>query len=166
MTRFLRVITALFPFAVLWWLLADGDKGSWMIGIPAVLAASWAASALGGGVRRNISLRGLLRFVSLFLWESLRGGLDVAGRTLAPRVRIDPGFTVYRTHLKNPGARLLLANSMCLLPGTLAADLHNDQIEVHMLDAAIDPQTELGRLERAVAKIYREDDTPQRDSDQ
>lgn len=165
MTRFLHVFTVLPIFALLWWLLTDGDQGSWMIGIPAVLAASWAAQTLGGGGRRDISLSGLLLFVPLFLWESLRGGLSVAGRTLAPRMRIKPGFIVYRTHLQNPGARLLFANSMCLLPGTLAADLHNDRLEVHMLDAAVDPQAELGCLERAVAKIYRENDTPQRDPD-
>jgi len=165
MTRFLQFFTALPIFAFLWWLLADGDQSSWMIGIPAVLAASWAAHALGGGGRRNISIPGLLRFVPLFLWESLRGGLDVAKRTLAPRMRIKPGFTVYHTRLRNPSARLLFANSMCLLPGTLAADLKNDQIEVHMLDSAVDPQTELDRLERAVAEIYREYNSPQRDPD-
>jgi len=165
MTRFLRVFPALLAFAFLWWLLADGHQGSWMIGIPAVLAASWAAHALGSGGHLDISIPGLLRFFPFFIWESLRGGLDVARRTLAPRMRIEPGFTVFHTSLQNPSARLLFTNSMCLLPGTLAADLHNDRIEVHMLDATIDPQAELARLERSVALIYREDNPQHWDPD-
>ena len=158
MTPFLRFFPTLFAFAAIWWVLADGDQGSWIIGIPAVLAASWAVNSSGAVKHRDISIPGLLRFIPFFIWESLRGGFDVARRTLAPRLRVQPGFTVYHTRLQQPGARLFFANSLCLLPGTLAADLQNDRIELHMLDSAVDPNTELRRLERAVALIYREVD--------
>ena len=151
-------ILGLLAFASLWWLLSDGAHGSWLIGIPAVLAAGWAARRLGIGERWTISASGLLRFLPLFLWESLRGGIDVARRTLAPRLRIKPGFTLYHTGLQQPGARVFFANCVCLLPGTLAADLQHDQLRVHMLDATLDPQLELQRLERAVALIYRRSD--------
>ena len=148
-------LTAL-TFGALWWLLTDGTKGSWLIGIPAVLAASWSARSLELGDRWTISLWGLVRFFPFFLWESLRGGADVARRTLAPRMRIQPGFTVYRTGLQQPAARVFFANCVCLLPGTLAADQRGDQLDVHMLDAGLDPQADLHRLEHAVAAIYRE----------
>jgi multicomponent Na+:H+ antiporter subunit E len=151
-------ILGLLAFASLWWLLSDGAWGSWLIGLPAVLAAGWAARRLGTGERWTISISGVLRFFPLFLWESLRGGTDVARRTLAPRLRIQPGFTLYRTGLQQTGARVLFANCVCLLPGTLAADLQGDRLRVHMLDDTIDPEVELQRLERAVALIYRERD--------
>jgi multicomponent Na+:H+ antiporter subunit E len=158
MTLDRRDILSLLAFASLWWLLSDGAPGSWLIGIPAVLAAGWAACRLGIGERWTISASGVMRFLPLFLWESLRGGIDVARRTLAPRLRIQPGFILYRTGLQQPGARVLFANCICLLPGTLAADLQHNQLRVHMLDAALDPQVELQRLERAVALIYRQSD--------
>ena len=151
-------ILSLLAFASLWWLLSGGAPGSWLIGIPAVLASGWAARRLSFGARWTISVSGVLRFLPLFLWESLRGGIDVAQRTLAPRLRIQPGFTLYRTGLKQPGARVFFANCVCLLPGTLAADLQCDRLRVHMLDAALNPQVELQRLERAVALIYRQSD--------
>jgi multicomponent Na+:H+ antiporter subunit E len=151
-------ILSLLAFASLWWLLSGGAAGSWLIGIPAVLAAGLAARRLGIGERWTISASGVLRFLPLFAWESLRGGIDVARRTLAPRLRIQPGFTLYRTGLQQPSARVFFANCVCLLPGTLAADLQSDRLRVHMLDVALNPQVELQRLERAVALIYRQSD--------
>lgn len=142
--------------AALWWLLTQGEPGAWLVGVPAILAASWAASSLDPGGRGALSLPGLLRLLPLFAWESLRGGIDVARRTLTPKMRIRPGFTQYRTNLELSSARVFFTNCVCLLPGTLAADLHDDRIEIHMLDSTIDPQAELERLERAVARVYRD----------
>jgi multicomponent Na+:H+ antiporter subunit E len=149
-------IVSLLAFALLWWLLSGGAPGSWLIGIPAVLAAGWAARRLDISGRRTISASGVLRFLPLFLWESLRGGIDVARRILAPQLRVQPGFTLYRTNLQQPSARVFFANCVCLLPGTLAADLECDRLRVHMLDVGLDPHAELQRLERAVALIYRQ----------
>ncbi len=97
-----------------------------------------------------------VRFFPFFLWESLRGGIDVARRTLAPRMRIQPGFTIYRTGLQQPAARVFFVDCVCLLPGTLGADLRGDQLDLHMLDARRDSLADLHRLERAVALIYRQ----------
>lgn len=140
--------------AGLWWLLSDGDPASWVIGLPAVVAAGWSAQRLTSGHNGAVSVAGLLRFVPFFIWESLRGGIDVALRTLAPRMRIRPGLATYRTALRRQDARVFFANCVCLLPGTLAADLNGDRLDIHMLDAASDPVGELRRLELPVARVY------------
>jgi len=145
-------------FAALWWLLTGGLINSWIVGLPVVIVASWSAWRLGMSERWLISVSGLLRFVPLFLWESMRGGINVARRTLAPRMRIQPAFTVYRTALQQQGARVFFANCVCLLPGTLAADLQGERLKVHLLDASRDPHAELHRLEQAVAVIYQQRD--------
>ena len=151
--RYLFVPVAL---AALWWLLSDGAAGAWVIGVPAVIGAAWAAWSLGAGDLGTISLRGLLRFLPLFVLESVRGGVDVARRTLAARMDIQPGFAQFRTGLKKPAARVFFANCVCLLPGTLASDLDGDRIELHLLDSGIDPEPELRRLEESVARVYRD----------
>jgi len=142
--------------AALWWLLTGGEAGAWLVGIPAVLAAAWAARRLRQDGHSAISLPGLLRFLPFFAWESLRGGIDVAQRTLSPQLRVNPGFISYRTKLPQRSARIIFANCMCLLPGTLAADLQGDLIEVHLLDTQLDVQADFARLEQAVAAVYRE----------
>ena len=151
-----RSLALLGPIAGLWWLLTDGSPASWVIGLPAVGAAVWAGRRLGGADGAGLSLIGLSRFLPFFLWESLRGGVQVASRTLAPRLRIAPGFSVYRVRLRRSQARVFFANCVCLLPGTLAVDLDADRLELHLLDSESDPIAELRRLERAVARVYRE----------
>ena len=111
-----------------------------------------------------MSLSGLIRLLPLFVWESLRGGIDVARRTLTPRMRIKPGFTQYRIRLERCSARVFFTNCVCLLPGTLAADLRDDRIEIHMLDSTVNPHAELERLERAIARVYREQTISMEDS--
>ena len=142
--------------AALWWLLTGGEPGSWLVGVPAVAAAGWAAWSLRAGNRDPVSVTGLLRFLPLFIWESLRGGIDVARRTLTPQMPLQPGFIEYRTGLAQQNARVFFANSVCLLPGTLAADLRDDRLEIHTLDTELDTLSELARLERAVARVYRD----------
>lgn len=142
--------------AALWWLLADGNPASWLVGVPAVAAAAWAAHALGGGHTRGLSVTGLARFAPFFLWESLRGGLDVVARTLAPRPAIDPGFIDYPLTLTSPTARVFFVNCVSLVPGTLAAELDGDRVVVHVLARGSDPVAGLKALEAAVAGVFRE----------
>ncbi len=146
------VIMAL--LAGLWWLLTNGAPASWLIGVPVVLAAGWSLQHLHSANTRSLSISGLIGFLPLFLWESLRGGIDVARRTLAPRLRIHPGFVIYPTRLQSDAARVFFINCVSLLPGTLAADFNDDQLTIHMLDDRIDPEDELRRLEQAVLRIY------------
>ncbi len=111
--------------AGLWWVITNGSEGSWVIGLPALAGAAWASRQLRGLSDSRISLTGLARFLPFFLWQSLRGGADVALRTLAPRMRIHPGFSRYRIGLQTPPARTFFTNCVSLLPGTLAADMQD-----------------------------------------
>ena len=148
-----RLLIALGLLAGLWWLLSGNDPASWVIGLPTVAAAGWSARRLGGVAAGSVSVPGLLRFIPFFLWESMRGGVDVALRTLTPRMRIKPGFLEFRTELQRRDARVFFVNCMCLLPGTLAADLQGDRLDVHFLDVAMSAD-ELRRLERAIARVF------------
>jgi multicomponent Na+:H+ antiporter subunit E len=140
--------------AVLWWLIARGQVDAWLIGLPAVALAAAASVSLGGRALPRLALAGLPGFAALFLRESVRGGLDVARRTLAPRLRVQPGFRSYRMQLQDPRARVLLVNCISLLPGTLAAQLEGDRVELHLLDTGDNPDPELLRLERAIARLF------------
>ena len=140
--------------ALLWWVIAQGQASAWLIGLPAVALAVMVSVYFGGTDLPRVSLAGLPGFVALFLRESVRGGFDVARRTLAPRLRIQPGFKNYRIRLNEPLARVLLLNCMSLLPGTLAARLDGDRVELHLLDAGEDPAPDLIRLEQAIARLF------------
>jgi len=109
------VRTAILAF--LWWLIAQGQTNAWLIGLPTVALAAMASVYLGRATSPEISLAGLSGFMVLFLRESVRGGIDVARRTLAPRLRIRPGFKTYRMQLTDPSARVL---TLCVVNSQLS----------------------------------------------
>lgn len=141
--------------AGLWWLLVQGQADTWLVGLPAVAAAALASIRTGSRTMRRLSLTGLLVFVALFLRESIRGGIDVARRTLEPGLRIQPGFRKYRLRINDPAARVLLINCIGLLPGTLAAEIDGDLAELHLLDTRDNPEPQLLQLEQAIARLFR-----------
>ena len=140
--------------AGIWWVITQGRADSWLVGAPAVAVATLASAQLSAHAGSRFSLLGLLRFLAMFVVESVRGGVDVARRTLGYRLRIRPGFRRYRLHLHDPRARVLLVNCISLLPGTLASNLDGEHVEVHLLDAGEDPEPDLRRLEQAVAGLF------------
>lgn len=152
----LRRLLPAFGLALLWLLLTDGNPGAWVVGVPAVLLAAWVVRPVGADQRGRLSLIGLLRFLPFFVWESMRGGIDVARRVVGPRLRVMPGLVSYAVRLRGPQARLLFVNSASLLPGTLVADIQDDRLQVHALDRNGDFFGELHRLETAVGRVYGE----------
>lgn len=145
-------------FTGAWVVVAGIDPSSWLIGIPAVIAASLASWHLRPQGATHPRLVPALAFIPFFLWSSLKGGVDVAWRVLRPRMRIAPGLHPYRLRLIHPSARVLLLDTISLLPGTLSADLEGDTLILHALDAS-DPEaleSEIAQLERRIGALFGE----------
>ena len=139
-------------FALLWWMLTEGAADSWLVGAPVVVLAALASGLVLPGT--SWSLPGLLRFIPFFLWHSLRGGVDVAGRALHPRLPISPGLLKYQWRLPTGLPRVFMANTVSLLPGTLSAELGEQFLHVHVLDQSSAFEAELTVIEARVARIF------------
>jgi multicomponent Na+:H+ antiporter subunit E len=97
----------------------------------------------------------MARFLPFFLWQSLRGGIDVARRALHPRLPLAPLLLDYPLRLPDGPACTFLANTVSLLPGTLSADLENGCLTVHVLDGSQpDVSAELQSLEALIADLF------------
>ncbi|WP_413895314.1 Na+/H+ antiporter subunit E [Rhodoferax sp.] len=138
--------------ATLWWTLADGT--AWAFGAPVVLLAAGASVALQP--TRCVRLRplALARFAGFFALRSVRAGLDVARRALSPRLPLAPTLLDYSLRLTSEPARVFLANTLSLLPGTLSADLTGDRLRVHVLDASLPIEQELRAAEVRIAALF------------
>jgi multicomponent Na+:H+ antiporter subunit E len=119
-------------FAVVWWAIVEGRPVGWYFAVIAVAAATALSVAIYPPGRWT--LRGVLRFIPYFLVESVRGGLDVALRAFRPGPQVTPDFIEYEFTGSDPQVRLLVANAMSLMPGTLAARVHDHSVIVHLLD--------------------------------
>jgi len=75
-----------------------------------------------------------LIYLLVFFVELIRSNLDVTRRVLSPSLPINPGIVEVKTSLKSPFARMLLANSITLTPGTLTVDVRDDSFFIHWID--------------------------------
>ncbi len=142
-----------FVLVLFWWLLNRGDHASWIIGAPFIAAAVALSMVLAPP--RPLRWRPLqvIRFMPVFLWESLKGGVDVTRRVFQPTMPLHPTIFNYKVSLPAGLPRLLMLNVVSLLPGTLSADMHEDQLTLHVLDKHTAFETELQRIENYIANM-------------
>jgi multicomponent Na+:H+ antiporter subunit E len=141
-------------FSLLWWLLTSGATDSWPAGLIMVPLAVLLSLALRPPVPWQVSLLAALAFIPFFLQQSIRGGIDVAGRAFSARLPLDPALLEYPLSLPRGTARIFLLNTISLLPGTLSADLVEDRLIVHCLDTDTLAADDLHRLEARVAALF------------
>ena len=139
-------------FSLIWWILTDGTVSSWWIGVPAVVLALVTSVALLPTVR--FSWIAFFRFVPFFLVRSLLGGVDVAGRAIHPGMPIAPDLVEYPLRLPPGLARVLMADTVSLLPGTLSTEIRQNRLTVHVLDGRKDLFPELEAVEEGVARMF------------
>lgn len=142
-------------FAALWWALTGGAAGSWVVGLPVVVAATAASRRLWPRDTGWWSPLALARFLVFFLRESVRGGVDVARRAFDPALPLQPALLELRSRLPPGPAEVLLVDVMSLLPGTLSVDVSGQTIRLHVLDEQAPVEAELRVLEGYIAAIFR-----------
>lgn len=152
MTR--AILTRGFSFALLWWVLADGHAASWGLGAVAVVAATAASLRLLPPGAQRIGAVALLRFLGFFLWSSLRSGIQVAALALRPRLDLAPIMLERRLALPPGAPRLLMLNTLTLLPGTIGVSLEEARLRIHVLDARMPVAAELRALETHIARLF------------
>lgn len=148
----LAVLRRLAVFSLLWVLLSGGEAASWIIGAPMVLAATCISLALWRGP--PLSLFHLLLFAPWFVRQSLAGAVDVAIRALRPALPLAPGIIRYTVRLPEGASRVALANVISMLPGTLSADLDENRLVIHALDAEQDLEAMVRDLEPRIAGVF------------
>ncbi|MDX1656947.1 MAG: Na+/H+ antiporter subunit E [Candidatus Competibacteraceae bacterium] len=146
----LGALALLVLLTALWWALT-GNRG-WGFGVGALLVSLLAAWPAGSPPRRFWRLVQLPGFVGFFLWESVRGGLDVARRALTPSLPLEPCWLDYSLRLPPDRGQLLFISVVSLLPGTLSAELAGGVVTIHSL--AGDAREDLIMLENRIAALY------------
>jgi multicomponent Na+:H+ antiporter subunit E len=79
---------------------------------------------------------------------------QVAYLVLHPRLPIDPGLVRFRATLPHTLARLTLANSITLTPGTVTLEVDRDDFLVHALIPASAGSLGAGRMQNRVAALF------------
>lgn len=90
--------------------------------------------------RAPLRWRHFLTYSIWLLWQIFRSAIQVAKLILHPRLPIAPRMVRIADDLPHPIARLTLAHSITLTPGTVTVDCDEEGMLVH----AIDPEAAAG----------------------
>ena len=91
-----------------------------------------------------------------WLWlarEIIKSNLDVARRILTPGLPISPNVFTVRTTQQSDLGRVTYANSITLVPGTVAMDVDEDVITVHALTQEAAADLKRGEMNRRVCDV-------------
>ncbi|MGP3778092.1 Na+/H+ antiporter subunit E [Halanaerobium saccharolyticum] len=86
------------------------------------------------------------KYLPVFIWEMIKANFDVAKRVINPSLPINPGIVEIKTNLKSRQAKLLLANSITLTPGTLTIDIIGDRLYIHWIDVKTNDPAEQQKI--------------------
>lgn len=119
-----------------WAVLVEGRPGDLLIGLPLAIAIALYTLRLSppGESRRRLRPAVLLALAPRVFWLSVVGGVDVARRALRTPPDLDPDTV--RFPLDPPSAPVAVGLSviLTLMPGTLAAEVDDAVLTVHVLD--------------------------------
>lgn len=75
----------------------------------------------------------IIIYIPVFLFYMLRSNIDVAYRVLHPQRPIKPGIVKIKTSLKTDIAKVFLANSITLTPGTMTCEIDGEYLYIHWI---------------------------------
>ena len=145
----------LFAAMMVFWLMLLGGS----LAIDSILIGVVIAALIAFFLRNNLSyfsgyrfttdsLVATIGFIGFFIVELVKANLAVAKIVLTPSLPIDPAIVRVRTGLKNPVARVFLANGITLTPGTLSVEMKGEWIYIHCVVA---PSTDTEEATKAIS---------------
>jgi len=100
-----------------------------------------------------------IQYFFVFLVALIKANFDVARRVVNPKLPINPGIVSFESKLHNDFAKMVLANSITLTPGTLTVDVVGNKFYIHWIDVTTENKEEIyneiaAPFEKVLLKIY------------
>ena len=80
-----------------------------------------------------------IQYLAVLMVEILKANRATLRLLMSSRNDIEPVIVHFRTELETDTARVLLANSITLTPGTITVSLEGNEYEIHCLDRELAP---------------------------
>lgn len=96
------------------------------------------------------------RVLLYWVWlagEIIKSNIDVTRRILDPSLRISPRLLRVKATQRSDLGRVTYANSITLVPGTVAMSVEGDEITVHALTEAIAADLRGGEMDRRITEM-------------
>ncbi len=149
---------ATFVIMLVFWVVMSGmfDAFHFSLGVICCLLVAYFSSDLLFPAPAQPWLRELIGMFAYFpwlLWQIILANFQVAYLILHPQMleKIDPHLFRFTSKLTRPIAKVAMAQSITLTPGTITVNIHEDQFAVYALtrEAA---ESLPGEMEQRIAK--------------
>jgi len=85
-------------------------------------------------------------YILVLFKEIIKANFDVAYRVIHPKMPIKPGIVIIKTGLKSDIAKVILANSITLTPGTFTLDIAGDALLIHWINVRTEDTDEATKI--------------------
>ncbi len=101
----------------------------------------------------------LIQYFFVFIAALIKANFHVAKIVLSPKLPINPGIVEFETNLKSDFAKMVLANSITLTPGTFTVDIVENRYYIHWLEVSATDEESVYKeiaesFEKILLKIY------------
>ena len=97
----------------------------------------------------------LLRYFCILIMEIVKANVTTMRLLFSEKYEIEPVLVTFRTTLETRMARVLLANSITLTPGTITVSLEGNEFQVHCLDRSLAEGLSDGVFVRELEKLEK-----------
>lgn len=154
-----------FIILFVYWMVMAGkfDIFHAALGVISCLFVSYMShDLLFKNIKSGGKIKEVARFILYIPWliyQIILANLHVVRLALSPNMYdlIDPHLMRFKVKIKKDISKVTFANSITLTPGTITADIIDDEFVVHALSQAVDDDLMTGEMERRVAHIFSED---------
>ncbi|MEA3451164.1 MAG: Na+/H+ antiporter subunit E [Bacteroidota bacterium] len=96
----------------------------------------------------------IVQYIFVFLWALLLSNINVARIVLTPSLPISPAIVEFDSKLNSDFAKLILANSITLTPGTFTIDFIDNRFFIHRLESkSVEPEKVYAEVAEPFEKI-------------
>lgn len=139
----------MFAWFLVIWIILNGRLTWEVFAIGVVLCVPlglFCVFFLGYSLRRELRIikhiPWCIHYIVVLLSEIVKANFAVMRLILSNRLEPEPVLFTFRTKIKSEAAKVLLANSITLTPGTITVKQTGDRFVVHALDREIAEGTE------------------------
>lgn len=123
------------------WIIFNGAITTEIVIFGLVIAAAmyvFVCKFMDYSIRKDISYIKkffmLLQYVCVLVWEIVKANFAVIKLITSSKYELEPAMVLFKVDLETKMARVILANSITLTPGTITVLLEGDELIVHCLD--------------------------------
>jgi multicomponent Na+:H+ antiporter subunit E len=152
--RWPSFLVRLAGFALLWVLLTAASTKNLPLAATVILIATVASLRIWPAHPHRVRWSQLPGLLAFFLWNAIKGGMDVARRALSPGLPVAPELLDYPCRLHSESGRVWFTWMIGLMPGTASVQWRDGgRVVVHVIDRARYDHASLQRLEHKMAAL-------------